>query len=62
METLNEKQLLIARQEFTPFLSLKKTEFAKLKLKTPASFFKQKMSRIRFWNISHSIIKLNLRF
>jgi len=44
METLNEKQLLVARQEFTPFLSLKKSEFAKLKLKTPASFFKQKMN------------------
>lgn len=44
METLNEKQLLVARQEFTPFLSLKKNEFTKLKLKTPASFFKQKMN------------------
>lgn len=44
MKSLNEKQLLVARQEFTSFMSLKGAELSKLKLKTPAAFFKQKMN------------------
>jgi len=44
MEKLNEKQLLVARQEFKPFLSLKSKALSKLKLKTPLNFFKQQFN------------------
>lgn len=44
MKTLNEKQLLVARQEFKPFLSLGGKNLSKLKLKTSLDFFAQKMN------------------
>ncbi len=42
MPELNEKQLVIARQEFHSFLAVGAKDFPKLKLKTKLNFFKQK--------------------
>ncbi|AUC82202.1 hypothetical protein [Lacinutrix sp. Bg11-31] len=44
MEKLNEKQLLVARQEFKPFLTMTKKGVSKLKLKTPLSLYKQQFN------------------
>jgi len=42
MATLEAKQLTIARQEFNSYLTVGEKGFAKLKLKTPLKFFKEK--------------------
>ncbi|PKV50787.1 hypothetical protein ATE84_2854 [Aquimarina sp. MAR_2010_214] len=44
METLNEKQLIIARTEFNKFLAVDGKNLGKLNLKTPPSFFKTKIN------------------
>lgn len=44
MKKLNEKQLIIARKEFSSFLAVGVKGFPKLKLKTPIEFFKKKMN------------------
>ncbi|WGD33892.1 hypothetical protein [Olleya sp. YS] len=44
MEKLNEKQLLVAREEFRPFLTMKNKGLSKLKLKTSLNFFKQQFN------------------
>lgn len=44
MKELNEKQLLVARQEYKPYLSLGKKKLSKLKLKTSLDFFSQKLN------------------
>ncbi|WP_452221134.1 hypothetical protein [Lacinutrix salivirga] len=44
MEKLNEKQLIVARQEFTPFLAMNTKGLSKLKLKTSLNFFKQQFN------------------
>lgn len=44
MEKLSEKQLLVARQEFRPYLTSGSKTLSKLKLKTPWSAFKQQLN------------------
>ncbi|WP_452228926.1 hypothetical protein [Lacinutrix sp. MEBiC02404] len=44
MEKLSEKQLLVARQEFRPYLTSGSKTLSKLKLKTPLSAFKQQLN------------------
>ena len=44
MEKLTEKQLLVARQEFMPYLAMSNKGLSKLKLKTSLNFFKQQFN------------------
>ena len=44
MKKLNDKQLLVARQEYKPYLSLGEKKLSKLKLKTPLSLYKQQFN------------------
>ncbi|WP_299889288.1 hypothetical protein [uncultured Lacinutrix sp.] len=44
MKKLNEKQLIVARQEYKPYLSLGEKKLSKLKLNTEMNFFSQKLN------------------